>query len=119
VDGRTYAISHRAGADENAPPVHIVGCGRRLDRRIVGQERLSPHGLVQEYLNRSEQLWGVATDGYTLRILRGSERTVRPSYLEFDLKTLLEGELYSDFAALFRLLHRSRLPRTAEDAPKC
>ena len=27
VEGKTYAISHWAGSDEGAPPVHVVGCG--------------------------------------------------------------------------------------------
>src|SRR5262245_6634628 len=33
VDGRTYAISHRAGAQEEAPPVHIVGSDQDLGSR--------------------------------------------------------------------------------------
>jgi len=71
VDGQTYAISHRAGQDENSPPVHIVGCRQSLDRRPEsGRPRLAPHSLLQEYINRTEHLWGIATNGYTLRLLR-------------------------------------------------
>jgi len=120
VDGRTYAISHRAGKDEEAPPVHIVGCRAELDRvSPTGRPRLSPHSLVQEYLNRTEHLWGIVTNGYRLRLLRDSERTTRPSYIEFDLQQMLEGEQFADFALLYRLAHRTRLPRGIEDAPEC
>src|SRR5208337_3342226 len=33
VDGQTYAISHRAGSNDDSPPVHIVGIRQSLDRR--------------------------------------------------------------------------------------
>ena len=32
VDGMTFAISHRAGEAEDAPPVHIVGARQELGR---------------------------------------------------------------------------------------
>jgi len=120
VEGQTFAISHRAGKGEDAPPVHIVGCRQPLDRRSpTGRPRLSPHALVQEYLNRTEHLWGLVTNGYQLRLLRESLRTARPTYVEFDLQQMMEGEHLSDFALLFRLLHRSRFPRDVEDAKDC
>jgi len=120
VEGQTFAISHRAGKGEDAPPIHIVGCRQPLDRRSpTGRPRLSPHALVQEYLNRTEHLWGLVTNGYQLRLLRESLRTARPTYVEFDLQQMMEGEHLPDFALLFRLLHRSRLPRGVEDAKDC
>ena len=120
VDGLTFAISHRAGLDENAPPIHIVGCRQSLDRRPEsGRPRLAPHSLLQEYINRTEHLWGIVTNGYTLRLLRNSQLLRRQAYLEFDLKQMMESEKFSDFSLLFRLLHRSRLPRKIEDASKC
>ena len=120
VGGRSYAISHRAGEGEGAPPVHIEGVRRSLDQRgPAGRPRLSPHALVQEYLNGTEQLWGLVTNGERLRLLRDSSRTVRPVYVEFDLRAMLEGEKFSEFALLYRLLHRTRLPQSADDAPRC
>ncbi|GIV95662.1 MAG: hypothetical protein KatS3mg057_0319 [Herpetosiphonaceae bacterium] len=119
VQGRTYAISHRAGRDESAPPVHIEGIRRSLDDRAPrGGPRLSPHGLVQEYLNLTEHLWGVVTNGEQLRLLRDSSRTSRPTYIEFDLRTMMEGEKFSEFALFYRLLHRTRLPQSSDDAPR-
>jgi hypothetical protein len=120
VDGQTYAISHRAGPDENAPPVHIVGCRQSLDRRPEsGRPRLAPHSLLQEYINRTEHLWGIATNGYTMRLLRDSQLIRRQAYIEFDLKQTMESEKFADFALLYRLVHRTRLPRGVEDASKC
>jgi hypothetical protein len=117
--GRTYAISHRAG-DVEGSPIHIEGLRRSLDQRgPSGRARLSPHALMQEYLNATEQLWGIVTNGERLRLLRDSSRTVRPVYVEFDLRAMLEGEIFSEFALLYRLLHRTRLPQTADDAPRC
>jgi hypothetical protein len=120
VGGRSYAISHRAGSDDNAPPVHIEGLRRELDKRgPAGRPRLSPHGLVQEYLNSTEHLWGIVTNGERLRLLRDSSRTVRPVFVEFDLRSMLEGEKFSEFALFYRLLHRTRLPQTTDDGPRC
>ncbi|MBX0330198.1 hypothetical protein K2Z83_21240, partial [Oscillochloris sp. ZM17-4] len=120
VQGRTYAISHRAGEADDTPPVHIESIRNSLDARPPsGRPRLSPHALVQEYLNSTEQLWGIVTNGERLRLLRDSSRFTRPTYVEFDLRAMLEGEKFSEFALLYRLLHRSRMPVGADDAAAC
>jgi hypothetical protein len=117
VDGATFAISHRAGEAEEAPPVHIVGVRQELGRLApTGRPRLAPHSLLQEYLNRSEHLWGIVTNGLTLRLLRDSTYVRRQAYVEFDLRQILEEQRFNDFALLFRLLHRSRLPQVAGQA---
>ncbi|MBT9258204.1 MAG: N-6 DNA methylase [Clostridiales bacterium] len=118
VEGKTYAISHRAGQGEGAPPVHIVGCRQPLDRRSeTGRPRLAPHSLVQEYLNRSDCLWGIVTNGFVLRLLRQTERLSRPTYIEFDLREMFGGKNFSYFSLFYRLAHRSRLPQ--EGAERC
>jgi hypothetical protein len=117
-DGESYAISHRAGEDEDAPPVDVVAVGQPLDRRSNGSRR-SPHALVQEYLNRSDALWGLVTNGERLRLLRDSSLVSHPTYVEFDLRATVEGNLYSDFSLLYRLLHRSRFPQGGADAHEC
>ncbi len=123
VGGVRYAISHRAGPREDAPPVHIVGVRRELGRVDPNaRPRLSPHALLQEFLNRSGHLWGLVTNGRTLRLLRDSTYVRRQAYVEFDLELILEAEAdarFGDFVVLYRLLHRSRLPQGIEDAPQC
>jgi hypothetical protein len=120
VDGLTFAISHRAGEDEDAPPVHIVSARQDLGRLApTGRPRLAPHSLVQEFLNRTEHLWGIVTNGRTLRLLRDCTYIRRQAYVEFDLAAILEEQHFEDFVLLYRLLHRTRLPKTAAEAHQC
>jgi len=120
VGGLTFAVSHRAGDPEDAPPVHIVGVGQELGRLAPsGRPRLAPHSLVQEFLNRTDALWGLVTNGKVLRLLRDSSYIRRQCYVEFDLEAIFDQQLFQDFAVLFRLLHRTRLPRAGADAHRC
>ncbi|OGG43370.1 MAG: hypothetical protein A3F84_24670 [Candidatus Handelsmanbacteria bacterium RIFCSPLOWO2_12_FULL_64_10] len=120
VDGLTFAISHRAAEGDGALPIHIVGVRQELGRAPAsGRPRLAPHSLLQEYLNRTEHLWGLVTNGLILRLLRDSTFVRRQAYVEFDLQGILEEQRFQDFAALYRLLHRTRLPSGATDAGDC
>ncbi|MBD2124853.1 N-6 DNA methylase [Microcoleus sp. ZQ-A2] len=120
VDGQTYAISHRAEAGENKPPIHILGCRVKLEQRPPsGTPRLSAHALMQEYLNRTEHLWGIVTNGLQWRLLRDSSLMTRLTYIEFDLEQILNGENFAEFGLFYRLFHRSRLPQGMDDADEC
>lgn len=120
VEGQTYAISHRAEPGENKPPVHIIGSRVRLEQRPPsGTPRLSAHALVQEYLNRTEHLWSVVTNGLRWRLLRDSTLMTRLTYVEFDLEQILNGENFAEFGLFYRLFHRSRLPENIDDADEC
>ncbi|MEH2103220.1 MAG: DNA methyltransferase [Nostoc sp.] len=120
VEGQTYAISHRAEPGENKPPIHIIGCRLEIDKRPPsGTPRLSAHALVQEYLNKTEHLWAIATNGYRWRLLRDSSLMTRLTYIEFDLEQILSGENFAEFGLFYRLFHRSRLPEGMDDADKC
>ena len=113
--GAQFTISHRINGGENATPIHIVAFDQGLDERGAGNRR-SPHTQVQDFLNRSEALWGVATNGGRLRLLRDSARLSKPTYLEFDIKAMNEGNAYSEFVVLYRLMHSTRFP-LGETAP--
>ncbi|MFM5983416.1 MAG: Eco57I restriction-modification methylase domain-containing protein [Sphaerospermopsis kisseleviana] len=125
VEGQTYAISHRAvlpsdSSITNYPPIHIIGCRLDIDKRPPsGTPRLSAHALVQEYLNKTEHLWAITTNGFRWRLLRDSSLMTRLTYIEFDLEQILNGENFAEFGLFYRLFHRSRLPQTADDADKC
>ncbi|MCO5206227.1 MAG: N-6 DNA methylase [Anaerolineae bacterium] len=126
VDGRSYAISHRAvqGDDddiENYPPVHIMPIDQKLgDRPPTGRGTLAPHALLQDYLNRSDDhLWGIVTNGRILRLLRDSTYFTRPSYIEFDLEQMIAGERLDEFFLLYRLVQRTRLPQPDQDPGDC
>ena len=115
--GTSFPISYLTGAWESAAPIHIVGIDQDLDQRA--DRRRTPHSLTQDYLNRSEALWGMVTNGAKLRLLRDSARLSKPTYLEFDIQAMMEGNAYGDFAALYRLLHATRLPQSGMAPHEC
>lgn len=80
-----------------------------------GARKKSPFQLLQEYLNAEPAArWGLATNGRKLRLARDAATLTRPSFIEFDLETMLGQARYPDFAALWRLLHASRATRQPE-----
>lgn len=118
INGQTYAISRFHGP----AAIHLVGCRLSLDKRSAGARGAAsqnPHGLVQEFLNRSdEHLWAILSNGLTFRILRDNEALSRQSYLEFDLEAMFEGELYSDFVLLWLLGHATRFSIKEGERPE-
>ncbi len=120
VDEQTFAISHRVEEGENQPPIHIIGCRTTLEKRPPsGTPRLSAHALMQEYLNRTEHLWGIVTNGLRWRLLRDCSLMTRLTYIEFDLEQILNGENFAEFGIFYRLFHRTRLPQGIEDTDEC
>ena len=114
--GKGYAISHHA-ANRGSLAVHVMGYRdpAGLDRKPERTRlRMSAHAMVQEYLNLSDQLYAIVTNGRLLRLLRDSSRLVKLTYLEFDLDRIFIDGLFADFAILYRLLHVTRLPVTAD-----
>ena len=105
---------------DSGPPVHIVAFDQKLgERSPSGRSTMAPHALVQDYLNRSDDTWGIVTNGATLRLLRDSVYFSRPSYVEFDLQGMLEGERLDEFILFYRLAHRTRLAAAGEDGSRC
>lgn len=115
VNGKSYAISHRAG-NKDGFPIHIVGSEQSLDKKAESGPRLSPHALMQEYINSTEHIYGFVTNGIHFRVLRDATRLSRLSYLEFNLEQMVEEGHYAEFAIFYRLLHASRLKDTKEEA---
>lgn len=111
INGKSFLIGFR---DPNLDgfPVYIGSYNESLDRRPDNKQlRVSPHAMVQEYLNYSEHLYGIVTNGHQLRLLRDASRITRLSYVEFNLEKMMEEDLYADFVILYRLLHASRMPK--------
>jgi hypothetical protein len=108
VDGRSYPVSH----GWNQVPIHLVGSRADLDLRTpgaVGAAKASPHSLVQSALNASDaHLWGIASNGLNLRLLRDNVALTRLAYVEFDLQAMFDGDLYSEFFVLWLVCHQSR-----------
>ena len=70
-----------------------------MDRRtagVAGAARTSPHSLLQELLNQSDdRLWGFVSNGKRLRILRNNISLTRQAFVEFDLEAMMDGEVYA------------------------
>lgn len=119
---RSYPIGHAALGLR--VPVVIAPAASGIDTLTptFGDEgrRRSAFGLAQEYLNAAEgAVWGIATDGLTLRILRDNASLTRPAWIEADLARIFTEERYADFAALWLLLHETRFGREVQPANEC
>jgi hypothetical protein len=105
----SYPISH---THHDQIPIHAVPAGVELDRRaagVKGAARQSPHSLLQDYLNRtSRHLWGLVTNGLSLRLLRDNAALSRQAFIELDLAAIFEEGAYADFALLWHAAHASR-----------
>lgn len=101
---KTFPVSHR----RDNTLVHVTAWNVRLDKR-QGAGSPAPQSLLQEALNRTEpHLWALLTNGRQLRLLRDSNALATAAYVEFDLEAIFDGELFSEFVVLYRLLHASR-----------
>lgn len=117
-NGKNYAISHRI-TNRGQLPLHVVGYRdpAGLDRKPANATlRMSAHAVVQEYLNLSDELYGLVTNGRVIRLLRDSSRLIKLTFVEFDLDRIFTDGLFADFAVLYRLLHSSRLPQSSDNA---
>ncbi|MFE4665235.1 Eco57I restriction-modification methylase domain-containing protein [Streptomyces sp. NPDC056716] len=105
ADGtKTFPVTHR----RDNTLVHVTAWNVRLDKH-QGPGSPAPQSLLQETLNRTDaHLWALLTNGRQLRLLRDSNALATTSYVEFDLEAIFDGELFSEFVVLYRLLHASR-----------
>ena len=73
---------------------------------------------LQDYLNEhDEALWGLATNGVYLRLLRDNASLTRPAHIEADLSQIFANEDAASFAALWLLIHRSRFGEAEPPPP--
>ncbi len=112
------------------PVVIVAAPSERSSKKSALDEPLAPFGdehrkrsafgLVQEFLNISKDaLWGLASDGLTLRIVRDNASLTRPAWIEIDLARIFTEGLYPDFAATWLVLHRSRFGRVNQEPVNC
>ncbi|MGC4122845.1 MAG: hypothetical protein QM765_51390 [Myxococcales bacterium] len=122
VEGRQYPVGHFALGKR--VPVVIAPAAGGLDVAApeFGDEsrRRTAFGLCQEYLNAEPgSLWGLVCDGATLRILRDNASLTRPAWIEASLERIFTEERYSDFAALWLLVHETRFGRPDQPVSEC
>ena len=90
--------------------------------RQFGDEtrRRSATQLLQEYLNADERaLWGLASDGVKLRLMRDNASLTRPAWIEIDLERIFTDLLFADFSAFWLLVHASRFGTDAAAPSDC
>lgn len=104
-------------------PVVVVPPSDGLDHAsnsLSQDRRRSAASALQDWLNAEEAaLWGLCTNGESLRLLRDNESLTRPAYLEADLRQIFEAEDYAGFSALWLVLHASRFGRTGALPSDC
>ncbi|MGQ5603569.1 Eco57I restriction-modification methylase domain-containing protein [Streptomyces sp. EKS3.2] len=111
---KKFPVSHRW----HHALIHQAAWNAELDKRPGGAGTVPPQSMLQECLNRTEaHLWGVLTNGRQVRLLRDSSALATASYVEFDLEAIFDGELFSEFVLLYRLLHASRFEVVEGAAP--
>lgn len=118
VNDRAYPVTFLAGH----VPVVVSPFNTKLDDSLElfaiegsGSRKKSAFQLAQELLNASDtHLWALVSNGKQLRLLRDAASLTRPSFLEFDLQDVLEGQRFSEFASVWRLIHASRAALTGK-----
>lgn len=119
---RTYPIGYATLG--GSVPVVVAPADSGLDMLSPafgdGNRRRSAFGLTQEYLNAQEgALWGIASDGVALRIVRDNASLTRPAWIEADLQRIFTEERYADFAALWLVCHETRFGREGRPVTDC
>lgn len=121
-DSRLYALTLEAVAGR--VPVVVVPSHDNLDRASDSLpsegRRRSAATALQDWLNHSDAaLWGFASNGETLRLMRDNESLTRPAYIEANLRRIFEAEDFASFAALWLLVHSSRFGQAGSAATDC
>lgn len=108
--GRVPLVCAPAAAGLDSPHAHLGDEHRKR----------SAFGLVQEFVNVSSgALWGLCSDGLTVRLIRDNASLTRPAWVEIDFARIFTEGLYPDFAAAWLLLHRSRFGRADQEPASC
>ena len=115
------AVSLLAGG--RVPVVVIPPSEEKLDRKsptLSTDRSRSAAFALQDHLNdRDDALWGIATNGSVLRLMRDNASLTRPAYIEADLAQIFTNEDAASFAVLWLLCHRTRFGVAGTPATDC
>ena len=85
-----------------------------------GRRKYSAFTFLQDYLNEhDESLWGIVTNGKTLRILRNNLSLTTAAYIEIDLEQIFEYNKYDEFRIAWLLLHASMFGEKGTPVEEC
>ncbi len=68
---------------------------------------------------QDDALWGLATNGTVLRLMRDNASLTRPAYIEADLSQIFTNEDAASFSILWLLFHRTRFGNEGTPATDC
>ena len=95
----------------------------KLDRKsptLSTDRSRSAAFALQDYLNdRDDALWGIATNGTILRLMRDNASLTRPAYIEADLAQIFTNEDAASFSVLWLLCHRTRFGQEGSPSTDC
>lgn len=82
--------------------------------------RKTASAWLQAELNaNSRALWGIATDGMRLRLLRDNDSLTRPALIEVDLDKIFRESLHDEFTVFWLLCHHTRFGFGDENPDDC
>lgn len=109
--------------DKRIPVIIVPPTDERLDRKsetLSVERSRSPAFALQDYLNEEEDaLWGLATNGHVIRLMRDNASLTRPAFIEADLAQIFSNEDAASFGLLWLLIHRSRFGNAGAPATDC
>jgi hypothetical protein len=95
----------------------------KLDRKsatLSTDRSRSAAFALQDYVNEQDDaLWGLATNGTVLRLMRDNASLTRPAYIEADLSQIFTNEDAASFSILWLLFHRTRFGNESAPATDC
>ena len=130
-------LAETLGFDDLAPhegAVSLLAGGRvpivvtppdeeKLDRKsatLSTDRSRSAAFALQDYVNEQDDaLWGLATNGTVLRLMRDNASLTRPAYIEADLSQIFTNEDAASFSILWLLFHRTRFGNEGTPATDC
>jgi hypothetical protein len=130
-------LAETLGFDDLAPhegAVSLLSGGRvpivvtppdeeKLDRKsatLSTDRSRSAAFALQDYVNEQDgALWGLATNGTVLRLMRDNASLTRPAYIEADLAQIFTNEDAASFSTLWLLFHRTRFGNEGTPATDC
>lgn len=102
--GATVPITHRS----NSIPIWLADFDEKPDDRpLEGKRRRSKHELFQEYLDMTEDDWGILCTGRSIRLLTDYHKTLTRNFVEADLESIFDELDIDAFRIVWRLFRAS------------
>lgn len=102
--GASVPITHRT----DTIPIWLADFTEKPDDRPTeGKRRRSKHELFQEYLDMTEDDWGILCTGQKIRLLTDYHKTLTRNFVEADLESIFDELDLDAFRIVWRLFRAS------------